>query len=192
MIPRMKGTDAAARTAARAGYTLLELLVVLGVLSMLTSLVLSATQTARERARITVCVSNTRQLLQGVKLYETDYGGAPIHTGAGEGHWERKLDPYVRSRAVYLCPSDVTGGTIYAMHGWPSSYAYLFNDLWLGVHGEYRAPAAWSPLVVESSHRLTFQLNVVGRYDGSVEQAPLGRYQGFHMEMEDGQGIVRW
>jgi len=59
--------------AARRGFTLVELLVVVGIIAALIALILPALESARAQARIVVCMSNIRQLGFGLKLYAADF-----------------------------------------------------------------------------------------------------------------------
>jgi prepilin-type N-terminal cleavage/methylation domain-containing protein len=54
------------------GFTLVELLVVIGIIAVLVALLLPAMNVARERARRTVCLSNVRQLVSATMLYIND------------------------------------------------------------------------------------------------------------------------
>src|SRR5690242_4610831 len=61
-------------------FTLVELLVVLGIIVLLISIAIPALSTAREASRRAVCASNLRQLAQGIFAYATDHDSAlPVH-----------------------------------------------------------------------------------------------------------------
>ncbi len=61
----------------RAGLTLIELMVVVGVIGLLIALILPAVQAAREAARRAQCVTNLRQIGIAMHSYESDYRMLP-------------------------------------------------------------------------------------------------------------------
>src|SRR5207247_2568860 len=66
------------------GFTLVELLVVIGILTVLVALLLPAFASARRQARAVVCLSNVRQLGMMFHTYVADNKGKPpTHMGVG-------------------------------------------------------------------------------------------------------------
>jgi prepilin-type N-terminal cleavage/methylation domain-containing protein len=61
----------------RPAFTLIELLTVIAVIALLTALLLPAVRSAREQARIAVCLSNLRSIGQSSVAYATEQGDLP-------------------------------------------------------------------------------------------------------------------
>jgi len=67
----------------KAGFTLVELLVVIGIVAVLVALLLPALNRARRSARMIVCQSNLRQVAQWGLMYASDWKGVlPSQCGA--------------------------------------------------------------------------------------------------------------
>src|SRR5439155_2361127 len=60
----------------RAGFTLLELLVVIALITILAALLFPVLAAARGKARQAVCLQNLQQLASGMLLYSDDYDGS--------------------------------------------------------------------------------------------------------------------
>jgi prepilin-type N-terminal cleavage/methylation domain-containing protein/prepilin-type processing-associated H-X9-DG protein len=116
----------------RRGFTLIEILVVIAIISVLASILFPVFARARAKARQAQCISNLRQLATAFSMYTSDYDetfpGAPNGPAGGGmyGGWvwyaafgtpgpgyfdvtKGALYPYVRNKQVYMCPDDRTG-----------------------------------------------------------------------------------
>jgi prepilin-type N-terminal cleavage/methylation domain-containing protein/prepilin-type processing-associated H-X9-DG protein len=102
------------RNTSSAGFTLIELLVVIAIIGLLAAILFPVFSRARETARGIQCTSNLRQIGMGFAQYAEDYGGRyPIAGGeiawddpSGKKPWSQQLDPYLKSKQIFHCPSD--------------------------------------------------------------------------------------
>jgi prepilin-type N-terminal cleavage/methylation domain-containing protein/prepilin-type processing-associated H-X9-DG protein len=69
----------------RRGFTLVELLVVIGVIALLAGLLLPAISSVRDKARKAECLSNQRQLALASAAYTNDFDGAFMPCATWDG-----------------------------------------------------------------------------------------------------------
>lgn len=93
------------------GFTLVELLIIIGIISFIVSLILPALGRAKDQSKIIICRSNQKNLLLGCLLYADDYGfSLPVDKQLHNPHFDlmKKLcdNKYVTDSKVYYCPSE--------------------------------------------------------------------------------------
>lgn len=88
----------------RRGFTLVELLVVITIISMLMALLLPAVQSARESGRRATCMNNQQQIGKAMLAYESGLGEFPGYketVGGRDISWEILLFPHLEANDVY-------------------------------------------------------------------------------------------
>ncbi len=137
------------------GFTLVELLVVIVIISILASLLLPALSSAKEKARAIVCKSNLKQIDYATKLFEQDNNHFPLwmqidRSGYGK-YWFDELEHYLNDsweeNRTFKCPDNkiqnipglhtgVVNGTLpmgsYGMNTHGAKITY-FGDSMLGL-----------------------------------------------------------
>src|SRR5687767_2928815 len=116
------------------GFTLIELLVVISIISILASLLLPSLNSAKQKARVTQCISNFHQIGLAIEMYkhddsqgqhppaavfDTDRIWKPVTQALGgqepdprflplfPSAGQRPLYPYLGASAVFQCAKDM-------------------------------------------------------------------------------------
>jgi prepilin-type N-terminal cleavage/methylation domain-containing protein/prepilin-type processing-associated H-X9-DG protein len=103
----------------RNGFTLIELLVVIAIIAILAAILFPVFAQAREKARMSTCLSNERQIGTALMMYVQDYdeafprvtfysvsGGNWGFKGDLTYTWKNAIRPYLKSLGVLSCPSN--------------------------------------------------------------------------------------
>ena len=97
---------------ARAGYTLVEVLVVIGIIAVLIAILLPVVNSVRRAANSTACLATLHQWGAAYQMYLSEHGGrsfpfdhAPVSSRTNPPLWWEHLEPYhPEVRSTLLCP----------------------------------------------------------------------------------------
>ena len=147
----------------KGAFTLVELLVVIGIIAFLISILLPSLSRARERSNRVTCLSNLRSLGQAMYLYAHDFrdrlpnGNLPHDANpvSGDQVLVSVNRDYVNATATFHCPSDrdpvprqITNNYVMVEDSARVSYDF-FSIYWLPEEGPRlarlrgQAPLAW-------------------------------------------------
>lgn len=103
----------------RKGFTLIELLVVIAIIAILAAILFPVFAQAREAAKKTACLNNSKQTSFGIVLYAGDNGdkcppvtlygfGSPNYATylKGDKAWPELIAQYTKDWQIYRCPGD--------------------------------------------------------------------------------------
>ena len=128
---------------ARRGFTLVELMVVVGIVALLVAILMPALGAARRQARSVACLSNLRQLGVAFQMYCNQNKGRCFRyvDNSAEQLWVPLLQPHVANiDAVRLCPEATQPGeSVYgnAFTAWGEPAMLHTAADWLGRGGSY-------------------------------------------------------
>ncbi len=174
----------------RYGFTLIELLVVIAIIAILAAILFPVFAKAREKARQTSCLSNTRQLGVAGLQYAADHDHAfplPFVFEGGTVYWDywtsvcdpviwpseamvanNSVRPYTKSLQILACPSAPREDVYNAYAAGPAWNAYSFNTYLSGnAESVVREPAQtfmWSEAMGRNFGSATIQFPIYTRY----------------------------
>ncbi len=93
-------TEQSSRWRSRQGFTIIELLVVVGVVVLLVALLLPAVMATREAARRAQCANNLHQLGLAISAYDSVYGCMPPGCSSNAS-MQLRLMPYLEQAVVF-------------------------------------------------------------------------------------------
>jgi prepilin-type N-terminal cleavage/methylation domain-containing protein len=188
----------------RAGFTLIEILVVIAIIAILAALLLPVLSVGKLKGKRVSCSNNLRQFAASSQMYSADNDGRLVDNlplGQGTNFWvpgnmtealdatnqtlirQGKLFPYASQVPIYRCPADpsesrgVPRVRSYAMNGWMGSRYMERNSAQSG----YRTFVRESEISSAGPARLW---SIIDEHEASIDDA------WFQVTMDDSQPFV--
>lgn len=101
----------------KSAFTLLEVVLILGIMAVLATMLMPLVNRARLNAQRTSCQSNLKQISLGVSQYTrdydetyplayTDFDGVEGYNPATDKGWAESLGPYLKNARLFSCPTE--------------------------------------------------------------------------------------
>jgi prepilin-type N-terminal cleavage/methylation domain-containing protein/prepilin-type processing-associated H-X9-DG protein len=114
-----------------AAFSLIELLVVVAIMAILSTMLYSFSSPVHQRNQKERCADNLQKTFLALQIYANDFGQYPLNTNAGttEDALGRLVPRYTADTSVFICPggrdSAIPSGTAPAKYKF--SYAYYMG-----------------------------------------------------------------
>ncbi|MBX3096360.1 MAG: prepilin-type N-terminal cleavage/methylation domain-containing protein [Fimbriimonadaceae bacterium] len=122
----------------RKAFTLIELLVVIAIIAILAAILFPVFAKAKEAAKKTADLNNTKQLGTAIQIYLSDYDDVlPMayyykndnNSSGGYAQWSGFIQPYVKNIQIFVSPNDKLGGLA------PTNFSTASNNRGYGYPG---------------------------------------------------------
>lgn len=116
------------------GFTLIELLVVIAIIAILAAIIFPVFIQVKERAKMSACTTNLRQIWSGLQMYQSDYNSLPPFLASlykryipGNGVYICKSDPFKGKAPYYPADWETNNGfrTVWGRPEYGCSYTYM-------------------------------------------------------------------
>jgi len=143
----------------RHGFTLVELLVVIGVIALLISILMPALNSARSAARLVQCQSNFKQIHNALLMYANANRGYLPYASSAAG-FDATKEVYTTNASTYLELSGILGTTSVD----PTDTNAEINQVFRCVEGVNpdEAIVVWAPKLVRD---IRFNIRAMPGYD---------------------------
>jgi len=175
-----------------AGFSLVELLIVISILLALIGMLMPALGVARENARRTVCASNIRSLTQITMAYANDHNGEILELHNSDGRWgdNTQRNPYWFSlkardfllqhypsleRDNFYCPSNMESWNRDDFWTWPGNSSSVWGYFYFGGASNWYNRSVGTFSYADAGGELTFANSLYAKPSYDVLWADLNR-----------------
>jgi prepilin-type N-terminal cleavage/methylation domain-containing protein/prepilin-type processing-associated H-X9-DG protein len=124
---KTRSSPSAFQHAVAKGFTLIELMVVIGIIAILAALLMPALTRAKAKANQTSCLNNLRQLTLAATMYAGDHNDELPPRRTPTNAWPHKLKPYFVNWKIIACPRDSFGVIGLLADDYNPNRSYLIN-----------------------------------------------------------------
>lgn len=150
------GRRADAENRRSAGFTLVEMLVMMAIIAIMGAVLLPALAQAREQVRAYSCLSNLRQIGLSSTLYLQDYDDRFACPQNGNTLLPDQHAPYLQQWAVWVCPADKIA-RVWDGHWDSSSWLVRCTYVW-NAYVFQGDPSDWHRSIASASVQYPSQL----------------------------------